>query len=371
VITGKDGTDVAFLLSLPSAGTTDRAVVISGIERAEGEVEREREVVRVRFPIFHAALVMRPSGSSGYTGSFESTSPTWGAVTMPLVATPVAGPSLALLATITDGPPVDLGEPRTFWRLKIDGSTLRLVLDQVAPSEFNATVYFDNGNVAYLGGNGHASHLVLGGFEGAAPFSLDLRLDPTKQRVVAGIWRAGYALDWKESTTGERTADFVLAPKIELVEPDAPIALPGLEGLEAKPLIIELAATWCSTCKVAAQVLRDLYRDHHAEGLEIVSLLFEFSSDPEVNRKAVELFVRYHHIPWKVVAVPGAVDKIADLLPKGVENIDPGGFPAVLFRHRNGRIAGVYSGFPAESTGAPHEEAVRAYRRLTETIMAR
>ncbi|CAN5873814.1 hypothetical protein BH11MYX2_BH11MYX2_18460 [soil metagenome] len=366
-LTSSDKTDVSFLAGLPR-GSDDRAIIVSGTERVVGQVRHVGPTLRVEFPIFLTALVLDPGPDHGYQGRYEIASSAFGTGTMALRAQAVPGPSLSALATVTDGPVLDLHEAHTVWQMTLGGTRVKLMLDERAPGELAGTVFFENGHVAYLGGTGRGDHVILGGFEGTSPSSLDLVLDAARTQVT-GTWRAGHLLGWKEAVTGTRTADFEVKPKIAL-DGDRPVLRhPQLRDFDGKPLIVELAATWCETCKLMAPVLRDIYRDHKAEGLAVVSLLYELTNDPNANRDGERRFRDLDGVPWPVRAVPGEQDDLGDIMPEGLNNVDVGGFPVVIFRRRDGTIAGVQSGLPAASTGAAHDIVIARMRSLTAEIL--
>ncbi|HEY4059282.1 MAG TPA: TlpA disulfide reductase family protein [Kofleriaceae bacterium] len=366
VLTGADHTEVTFLTGLPK-GSDDRAIIVTGAERVVGQVRHVGPSLRVEFPTYLTSLVLDPAPDHGYQGRYEIASPAFGTGTMPLRAQPVPGPALSGLSTVTDGPWLDLGEPRTVWKVALGSVNVKLVLDQRAPGELAGTVFFANGHVTYLGGTGRGDHALLGGFEGTSPSSLDLVFD-TARGTVTGTWRSGQLLGWKEAVTGTRTADFDLAPTIALDGERPVLRHPQLRDFDGKPLIVELAATWCETCKLMAPVLHDIYSQHQKEGLAVVSLLYELTNDPAANKDGERRF-RELGIPWPVRAVPGDQDDLADIMPEGLSNVEVGGFPVVIFRRRDGTIAGVQSGFPAASTGAAHDIVIARMRSLTSEIL--
>ena len=367
-MTGGDASEVAILLGVPKDPMGKQAVVVSGTERTVARVARSRATVRLEFPSYSAALVLEPASGGAYTGRYEIASRAWGSGRLPLRATPIPGPTLTAQATLTGGAPLDLGAPRTIWRMQLGENAVKLVVDQRAPANFEATMYFDNGNIVYLGGNGRGDRVLLTGFDGASAYSLDLMVDAARTRA-SGMWRAGHQLDWKEAIAGPRSDDFELGATIALENADAHLRHPLLEKLDGKPAIVELGASWCSTCKNVAPVLRELYRQHHGAGLEVITLLYELTNDPDANRHAETVFRELHGTTWTVRAVPGEQEDLIDVLPEGIVNVDLGGFPAVIFLRRDGTIAGIHSGFPAPATGEPYRAAVAKFQRLAAELM--
>src|SRR5260370_32658715 len=58
----------------------------------------------------------------------------------------------------------------------------------------------------------------------------------------------------------------------------------SLSALKGKPLLINFWATWCVPCRDELPLIRDEYRAHHAEGLEVVAINFGHKS-PDTGRR--------------------------------------------------------------------------------------
>lgn len=362
---GPDG-ELVFLLGLPAVGG-GQAVLQSGLDRVERPATWDGTNLRIEFPVYQTVVVATRQADETLRGAFESRSRSFGESSLPLTATPIAKPELSALGTVKDGAPIDLGAPYTLWKITmVEEGTARLELAQIAPGDFHGTVTFANGNHSFLAGNGKGDRIVLTSFDGAAASRFTLELAPDRA-TGTGEWLTGQKLDWREKLTAERT------PGVNLVSTQpsprgSKIELPQLAGLEGKPVIVELAGSWCSSCKNAAPVLRDLHDEFGSKGLRIVTLLYEFTDDPVANREQAEIFKKTYDIPWKVVAVPGAPEDLADTLPKGFEKVAISGFPVALFLKADRTLVGVHAGFPV--AGSPnHQEAVDEYRRNVALII--
>lgn len=81
------------------------------------------------------------------------------------------------------------------------------------------------------------------------------------------------------------------APQVDVPGLDGqPVTLTGLRG---QVVLVDFWATNCGPCLADLPVLRDLYRQYHAQGLEIVGYSFDDS------RATVEGFVKQQKMPWK------------------------------------------------------------------------
>ena len=134
-----------------------------------------------------------------------------------------------------------------------------------------------------------------------------------------------------------------------------------------KAVIVELFGTWCSNCNDLAPLLVDLYRRHHGDGLEILSVAYEISEDEAYRRERLEAYRAQHGVGWEVV-MPN--DPPETLLSAGPAAISPiGGVPVTLFLNRDRTIRAIYAGFWGPATKAGHEKAIATFRRLTAEIL--
>ncbi len=57
----------------------------------------------------------------------------------------------------------------------------------------------------------------------------------------------------------------------------------NLEKMRGKVVVVNLWAEWCANCQKEMLILEELYREHHASGLEIIGI----SIDPQKSRPNV------------------------------------------------------------------------------------
>lgn len=357
--------ELVFLLGLP--GTHGgKAVLESGLDWVERDAKWDGTTLRIDFPVYQTVVIAERQPDGSLRGVFESRSRALGESSLRLIATPIAKPELSALATVKDGAPLDLGA-RTLWKVALaDEGVARLELEQVSPGNFRGTLEFTSGNHSFLAGNGRGDRVVLTSFDGAAPSRFVLALAPDR-KTATGEWLSGQRLELREALTAERVPALELA-STQPFPRGAKLAMSQLAGLDGKPVIVELAGSWCSSCKNAAPVLRDLYREQAGNGLAVVTLLYEFTDDPAANQRQAAVFKQTYELPWKVVAMPGTPEDLADTLPKGFEKVSISGFPVALFLTREHTVAAVHAGFPVAGTPA-YAQAVAAYRKNLALIL--
>jgi thiol-disulfide isomerase/thioredoxin len=134
-----------------------------------------------------------------------------------------------------------------------------------------------------------------------------------------------------------------------------------------KPVIVELFGTWCPNCNDQAPVLVELYRRYRSQGLEILGLAYEDSSEPEFRKRRVEEFKRKHGVEWDVVIADATLEDLAEVDFAGLGPIE--GVPVTIFLRRDHTVHAIYSGFSGPATGKVHEEARAELERLTTEIL--
>ena len=123
------------------------------------------------------------------------------------------------------------------------------------------------------------------------------------------------------------------APVFELKSiPDGkPVALASLRG---KAVLLNFWATWCGPCKIEMPWLVDLQKKYGPQGLQIVGVAMDDTSDKEIADFAHKMGVNY-------VVLKGT-EKVGDLYG-GVE-----GLPTTYYLDRSGKVVDKTLGLAGE-----------------------
>lgn len=371
VVRAGDGVEAWFFLGVPPAHAPGQAVFKVGGHEVRGDATFDGKALRVPLAVHQTAVEGTVDPDGTLRGTFTTSWRAWGASSLPLTATPVAAPETSALATVGAGAALDLGQPHSVWRVALhDSGPARLAIDQTAPGDFAARLMLDTGNIIYLAGNGRGDAIVLCGFDGTAGYRLELTLGADHARG-RGRFFGGHRLDWREALTATRGPDFTLAVKPKAARPGVKIGLPdpAPAALEPGPLVVELGGSWCSTCRNAAPFFVELYRQYQQRGLRMLTLLYEFSDDRALDASQAETFKRTYGATWPVIPISGSVDDISDILPTGLSDVNPAGFPITLFLAADHSLVALHAGFPAAD--APEFGRVAAeFRANIETLLA-
>jgi len=374
VVRATDGVEVPFFLGVPSPNTPGDAVFKVGGHEVRSAATFDGKTLNVPLAVHQTAVAGTVDQDGVLRGTFSTSWRAWGASSIPLTATPVAVPATPTLATVgLDGIAIDLGQSHSVWRLTMaDSGVAKLVVDQATPGDLAGLLFLDTGNIIYLAGNGRGDAVALTGFDGTSGYRLELTL--TADRAHArGKFFGGHRLDWREALTATRGAEFTLAAQPKVTRPGTKIGLPDqpeLSALERGPLVVEIAGSWCSTCRNAAPFLVELYREYQPRGLHMVSLLYEFSDDRVLDAAQAEMFKKTYGVTWPVVPIPGSIDDFAEILPRGLGGINPAGFPITLFLAPDRSLVAFHVGFPAADAAAEFRRVAAEFRADVETLLA-
>ncbi len=286
-----DTPEIPVYLELPAAGA-GTGKLVTGQSVHEVETTWSGKAVAIAFPLVHASIDATVDAEGNLGGLWKVASKSWGAGQVPFRARPVDGPApeQRFDAQSLPGDPIDLGAPTTVWRATFpESGTAKITLRQRSPGVFDATVHFPTGNVAYLAGNGRGEEIRLSSVIGLSLYLLTAKVD-AGQKVLAGTWMSGPQLGWREKFEAARADDFAVEIELRTEKPRQSLDMPQLARYRGKPLIVELGGSWCDACKHAAEALKPILDRHRAQGLEVVSLTYEFTDDSAYNRQQAEAF---------------------------------------------------------------------------------
>lgn len=116
-----------------------------------------------------------------------------------------------------------------------------------------------------------------------------------------------------------------------------------------KVVIVDIMGTWCPNCHDEEPLLVDLYNRYHKDGLEIVSLSYEYTDNVAQNAKQIEVFRKKYDVPYPIL-LAGTTDdgQIAKTLP---QLVNFGAFPTTIFIGRDGRVSKIHAGYTGPATG--------------------
>jgi peroxiredoxin len=240
------------------------------------------------------------------------------------------------------------------------------------------TILTPTGDHRFLAGEVHGDELRLSRFDGASAYLYHAKIDENG-RLVGEYWSG---MTGHQRFTAERNVDATLdtsgvATGMKDPSEKLQFSFPDLDGrtislsdtqFAGKVVIVTLAGSWCPNCHDEAAFLATLYRECHAQGLEIVSLMFEHFGDFEQAASATRRFREKFGIEYAtLIAGTSDRDDAAKALPQlnGVF-----AYPTTIWVDRAGRVRKIHAGFAGPATGWHHDELVTEFTAFTRGLLA-
>ena len=359
---------VTFFIRLPAQGKEGKAALRTGKNSILFTAKWQGDQVEVPFPLFYTAIAAKRAADGSLAGHWKGKSPTWGEVSMGFRATPVDKPSVTALR----GPAVKAAQPAAgwpgIWSLATKDGAIKMVLEVGPDGAADGWFDYPSGGRHHIGGVVNGDHMRLTGFDGSSPYIFDARL---KDGKLEGDWAVGQGFTWREKIVGEPVKELDVHGGPKLADGETTLEVEGFDmaPYQGKPLLVEMAGSWCITCKSMAPFLAEMYDKYHGQGLEMVTLTYEFTDDEAYNKKAAEDFKKTYDIAWPVIPMMGGLEDAGAILPSTLEGMDLGGFPFSVFIDAKGQVQGLHSGFPAEGSD-DYETIVKDYEASIQKIVA-
>lgn len=356
----RQGSPVPFFMQVSS---TEDVLLVSGPARVHARVTARNPKLQITFDVLHTRIEAALNARNAYDGVWIVRSPTLGNSTLSFQAEPVPAPDPQRRFPSKPGP-----DATGVWKVDLTkpGDTAKLTIARgTAANEITGTLAMQTGNVVFVSGNQDGNTLRMSSFDGGSPYLLVLTLDDGAKSLT-GVFTAGSALDWEEQLRATRT-EFTLEKHIKVAgeHPKLEVAALAKPPYIGKPMIVELSGSWCPACGHAPALLRKLRDRYAAQGLQIVTLDYEFTDDHDYNQEAAETFKTKHEVPWEVIPVDG------DRLPNVLEGAEAAGFPIAIFVSAKGTVEGLHNGFPSEDWGAAYDKTVAEFDELTARIVSK
>ncbi len=113
-----------------------------------------------------------------------------------------------------------------------------------------------------------------------------------------------------------------------------------------KPVVINFWATWCGPCRMEMPILKELYKEFHPQGLEIIGISLDM---PNKSRHMVVPFINQNEIPWVIIY---ADQKIAQEFELGQS------IPMTVFINAEGKETGRITG------AQPHDVFRKEFEKM-------
>jgi len=378
---------IKFLLWIPPEKHNRTAYIRNGDEFIAVQIERRGDELRIEFPHYDSIIVADRDQDGKYLGIW-SKKRTESVATMRFIAKPRDEAKWRLKQRMLENWNLEAMLTSRYEFVFANSGralgTFELPTRETASLTYEipmtGTIETPTGDYRFLSGEFRhycaSDTIELSVFDGAHAFLFRADVDwnsPSRSDLVNGHFFSGN--HWHETFTARRLEE---GEEFNLPDPFSEVGLkPGVTRLglprlseppyAGKPTIVQVMGTWCPNCHDEAPALADLYEEYHDDGLQILSLCYEYTDDPERSRRQIERFKERHGASWEFVAA-GVNDKqkTAATLP-ALTSIKS--YPTTIWVNPDGTVRAIHSGFSGPATGERHTETLEEFERLTREIV--
>lgn len=255
----------------------------------------------------------------------------------------------------------------------------RLIIEQ-RDGETSAAILRVDGDTGLFTGSYRDGKFVLNHFDGARAGVLELS---QKEDGSLGLFLKGFKNPGKSYTAfraGEAKAKGLPEPTnpeehTRLKDASEPLqfSFSDLNGrtvsntdeqFRGKVVIVNVTGSWCPNCHDEAPFLEALYREYHAQGLEIVALDFE-DTDQYKDPARLRAFIRKYGIQYTYL-LAGEPSELQAKLPQA-ENLNS--WPTTFFVGRDGKVRFIHAGFAAAASGEFHTALTKEVHEQLEKLL--
>jgi peroxiredoxin len=244
------------------------------------------------------------------------------------------------------------------------------------------TFLTSTGDYRFLAGDYEGGVLRLSCFDGAHAFLF--RAEAVSETTLRGdFWSRGtYHATWTARRIDADSGEDGLPDPFETVgltndEGRLHFTFPDLDGAPVSlsdqrfagdVVLVSVFGTWCPNCNDEAPLLARWHRKYREQGLQIIGLAYEFTGEPERDRRMVRLYAERHGLEFPLL-LAGVNDKKAagETLPDLTAVL---AYPTTIFVGRDGRVRKIHSGFAGPGTGEHHQRLVARMEAVIEELLA-
>ncbi len=243
-------------------------------------------------------------------------------------------------------------------------------------SKLTGTFLTASGDYRYLEGVVTGDSLKLSGFDGGHAFLFTAKVDDDN-RISGGNFYSGAAS--VEKWTAKRNPKAVLPDGYEettlrpgenklnfrFTSTDDKIVSITDNAYKGKVVIVQIMGSWCPNCMDETKFLSEYYRTNSKNGVEIIGLAYERTTDIERSKKSITSFQNRFNVNYPILITGVTVTdslRTEKTLPQ-LNKIKA--FPTSIFIDKKGVVRKIYTGFTGPGTGAYYD----AFRKeFDETV---
>lgn len=235
------------------------------------------------------------------------------------------------------------------------------------------TFLTETGDYRFLEGMKNGDKMYLSCFDGSHAFLFIGQL--VEGTTIKGKFYSG--AHWQENWLALQNPDFKLKNSDDITTLKDPneiinLSFPDLNKKQVslndkrflnKPIIIQVMGSWCPNCMDETAYLSGIYNTYKKDGLEIVALAYEKTTDFEKAKAQVLRLINRYKIAYTVLlTLQTGKDKASESLAF-VNKISA--FPTTIFLNKQHKVVKIHTGFNGPATGKDYT----AFKESTEALI--
>lgn len=156
--------------------------------------------------------------------------------------------------------------------------------------------------------------------------------------------------------------------QLEFSYPDLqgrPVSLSD-DKYRGKVVVVQFFGSWCPNCMDETRFLSRFYKEHRDEGLEIIGLAYERTTDPRRSREQVMRIVDRFDVEYDMLLTGYTNQQVEESMPS-LRNFMA--FPTTIILDRKGDVRRIHTGFSGPGTGAHYEAYVDEFTRIISGLL--
>lgn len=235
------------------------------------------------------------------------------------------------------------------------------------------------GDYRFLEGIVTGDSLKLSTFDGSHAFLFTAKIIPGQSLSGTFYAGAGPSSKWKATftPTAQLSEDEAVA-HLKEGQQQLNFAFPNLDSniisikdprFQNKVVIVQISGSWCPNCMDETNFLSKYYKTHQKEGIEIVALFYERTTDFQRSKKSIESFKNRFQVQYPLL-ITGVTVSDPQRSDKTLPQIDAiKAFPSMLILDKKGNVRKIHAGFEGPGTGIHYEEFQQHFNELIEGLL--
>jgi thiol-disulfide isomerase/thioredoxin len=254
------------------------------------------------------------------------------------------------------------------------------VFEQTGNGKVTGTFRVSTGDYRYLEGIVSGDSLKLSGFDGghAILFIAKLDNDSTIARADYYSGLAGHETWTARKNTRVQLPDSYEQTKLKPGETRLNFRFPSTKGdtvsiqdepYKNKVVVVQILGSWCPNCMDETAFLSEYYKLHRQEGVEIIGLAYERTTDFAESKRALEPFQKRFAVQYPFLVTGVSVSdtlRTRKTLPQ-LEIIKA--FPTTIFIDKKGTVRKIHTGLDGPATGKYYEAFKQEFNEEINTLL--